>query len=107
MGSTALMHSRSSGERPGATGIWVKNTLVQGPFGIELRRKCGKTECFEGKGTEALPQSFYCTFTANNRKFLMMNGSGEWNRTLVSIIPNPADHPSLDATDRLSDFLCH
>jgi len=33
---------------------------VQGPFGIELRRKCGKNEYFEGKETEALPQSFYC-----------------------------------------------
>ncbi len=84
MGSTALLHSRSSGERPGATGIWVKNTLVQGPFGIELRRKCRKTECFEGKGTEALPQSFYCTLTALRRMSLIINGAGEGNRTLVS-----------------------
>jgi hypothetical protein len=83
MRSTALLHSRSSGERPGATGIWVNGTLVQRPSGIELRRKCLKTECFEGKGTEALPQSFYCTLTALRRKLLIMNGAGEGNRTLV------------------------
>ena len=83
--STALLRSRSLGKRPGATGFWVKNTLAQGPFGIEIRRKCCKIESFEGKGTEALPQSFYCTSTAIRRKYLITNGAGEGNRTLVSI----------------------
>ena len=58
---------------------------VQRPFGFELRRKCRKTECFEGEETDALPQSFYCTFTAIRRKCLIMSGAGEGNRTLVSV----------------------
>ena len=65
--------------------IRVKNTLAHGPFGIELRRKCRKTECFEGDEAGVLPQSFYCTFTAIRRKCLIMNGAGEGNRTLVSV----------------------
>jgi len=44
---------------------------------------------FWGKETEALPQSFYCTFTAIRRKCLIMNGAGEGNRTLVSGLGSP------------------
>ena len=89
MTSTALLHSRSVGERPVAMAIRVKNTLAHGPFGIELRRKCRKTECFEGEEAGVLPQSFYCTFTAIRRKCLIMNGAGEGNRTLVSGLGSP------------------
>jgi len=82
---TALLHSeglRGGGLR---SQIWERKTPVQRKFGIEPGGKCLKTECFEGKETEALPQSFYCTFTAIRRKCLTINGAGEGNRTLVII----------------------
>ena len=69
--STCLVEDRRSGSK-----------LSQND-GIELGGKCRKTGSFEGKGTEVLPQSFYCTFTAIRRKCLIMNGAGEGNRTLV------------------------
>ena len=64
--------------------IGVRNILVQGTFGIELRQKCRKTESFEVEGTEALPQLVYI-FTAHPRNLLIINGAGEGNRTLVFI----------------------
>ena len=80
----ALLHSK--GLRGGRlrSQIRERKTPVQRKFGIEPGGKCPKTECFAGKGTEALPQSFYCTFTAIRRKSLIMNGAGEGNRTLVT-----------------------
>ena len=70
---------------PTATEIRGQHMLIQGSFGIELGGKCGKAVCFEEEGDEAVPQSFYCTFTALLRKSLITNGAGEGNRTLVII----------------------
>ena len=65
--------------------IRVRNTLIHGPFGIELSRKCRKAECFQREKTKlSLGDSL-----AHLRKSLLLNGAGEGNRTLVSALGRP------------------